>query len=61
MDINDKVVLMYVKDGTVYPVALTENQLTMLQFLSKALGEPLKVVFDQPQGTAVNLLDKGAK
>lgn len=54
---KDGVILMYVKDGVIYPVAMTESEWTVLQLLAKSV-EPLKVVFDQPQGKAVNLKAK---
>lgn len=54
---KDGLVLMYMKDEVLYPVAMTESQFNMLQFLGKTL-EPIKIVFDQPQGSAVNLTQK---
>ncbi|WP_338842101.1 hypothetical protein [Paenibacillus glucanolyticus] len=53
---KDGVVLFYCKDGILYPVALTEEQNSMLQFTAK-LFEPLQVV-NIPQGPAINLNDK---
>lgn len=53
---TDGVVLMYCKDGVLYPVALTSDQNEMLQF-SSMMFQPLKVVFDKPQGQAINLLE----
>jgi hypothetical protein len=53
---EDGVALMYVKDGVLYPVAMTQAQYEILQFTAR-LFEPLKIV-DQPQGKAINLLDK---
>ncbi|WP_176542227.1 hypothetical protein [Bacillus sp. AFS075034] len=53
---KDGVVLMYCKDGVLYPVALTNEQNEMLQMTSM-LFQPLKVVFDKPQGQAINLLE----
>ncbi|MBK5492228.1 hypothetical protein [Bacillus sp. TH13] len=52
---KDGVILMYCKDGVLYPVALTNEQYEMLQ-MSSMLFQPLKVVFDKPQGQAVNLI-----
>jgi hypothetical protein len=52
----DGVVLMYVKDDVLYPVAMTQEQYDILQFTAK-LFEPLKII-DQPQGKVVNLLDE---
>ncbi|WP_180233155.1 hypothetical protein [Bacillus thuringiensis] len=53
---KDGVVLMYCKDGVLYPVALTNEQNEMLQ-MSSMLFQPLKVFFDKPQGQAINLLE----
>ncbi|PEA85660.1 hypothetical protein [Bacillus thuringiensis] len=53
---KDGVVLMYCKDGVLYPVALTNEQNEMLQ-LSSMLFQLLKVIFDKPQGQAINLLE----
>ncbi|WP_180228237.1 hypothetical protein [Bacillus thuringiensis] len=53
---KDGVVLMYCKDGVLYPVALTNEQNEMLQMTSM-LFQPLKVVFDKPQGQAINLME----
>lgn len=53
---KDGVVLFYCKDGVLYPVVLTDEQNSMLQFTAK-LFEPLKVV-NIPQGPAINLTDK---
>ncbi|PEB19687.1 hypothetical protein COO08_05085 [Bacillus toyonensis] len=53
---KDGVVLMYCKDGVLYPVALTNEQNEMFQFTSR-LFSPLKVVFDKPQGQAINLME----
>ena len=47
---------MYCKDGVLYPVALTNEQNEMLQ-MSSMLFQPLKVVFDKPQGQAINLME----
>ncbi|MGA5663759.1 hypothetical protein ACPCZR_30640 [Bacillus bombysepticus] len=53
---KDGVALMYCKDGVLYPVALTNEQNEMLQF-SSMMFQPLKVVFDKPQGQAINLME----
>ncbi|WP_180233365.1 hypothetical protein [Bacillus thuringiensis] len=54
---KDGAVLMYCNDGVLYPVALTNEQNKMLQF-SSMLFQPLKVVFDKPQGKASNLIEE---
>ncbi|MEB9422715.1 hypothetical protein P4I85_15095 [Bacillus cereus] len=53
---KDGVILMYCKDGVLYPVALTNEQNEMLQ-MSAMMFQPLKVVFDKPQGQAINLME----
>lgn len=57
---KDQVVLMYCKDGVLYPVALTNEQNEMLQ-ISARLFSPLKVIFDKQQGQAINLLEGKVK
>ncbi|MFC3768309.1 hypothetical protein [Paenibacillus sp. GCM10012303] len=54
---KDQPVLFYCKDGVLYPVALTEEHQRLFEMLVSTLS-PLRVVFDQPQGSAVNLLGK---
>jgi hypothetical protein len=51
---KDGVILMYMKEGVIYPVAMTEEQWGMLQLLAKTF-EPIKVIFSEPQGEAINL------
>jgi hypothetical protein len=59
--VKDGAVLMYMKDNVLYPVAMSEEQWTMLQMTANIFA-PLKVVFDKPQGKAVNLMpDKEEK
>ena len=57
MDVNEKVVLMFVRNDVMYPVAMTESQLELLQLLVKPL-EPIRVLSDSPQGSIVNLAGK---
>jgi hypothetical protein len=54
--VPDGLIVMYVKGGKIYPVALTKAQYDMLQFVlpSIILGGEVRVI-DQPQGDAVNL------
>lgn len=56
-DLEDKAVLMYCKDGVIYPVALTEEQDKLFQ-LTISIFSPLKIIRDRPQGKAINLLEK---
>lgn len=54
---KDGVILMYVMDGVSYPVAMTQEQYDMLQFLVKPF-EPLQVIKDHPQGKVINLMEE---
>jgi hypothetical protein len=54
---KDGIVIFYCKDSVLYPVALTEEQQQTLEFVTSLLS-PIKVMFDKPQGKALNLLDK---
>lgn len=54
---KDQFALFYVKDGIMYPCALKEEQLQMLELMLSALGK-ITVVGNLPQGEAVNLLNK---
>ncbi|KAB2372778.1 MULTISPECIES: hypothetical protein [unclassified Bacillus (in: firmicutes)] len=56
METKGRVIRMYCKDGMLYPVALTNEQNEMLQ-MSSMLFQVLKVVFDKPQGQAINLME----
>lgn len=51
---KDGLILMYVKDGTAYPIAMTQEQYDLLQFIAH-MFEPIKVVSDKPQGKVINL------
>ena len=53
---SDGVALMYVKNGIVYPVALTQEQAESLDILvGVALGGTLTVIEDKPQGEIISL------
>jgi hypothetical protein len=56
---NDQVILMYVRNDELLPVALSESQMAMLQMMIPAIlgGEPLRVV-NKPQGKVVNLIEE---
>ena len=58
--IKDGLYLIYVKEETMYPVALSQKEWDTLQFLGSVISNPMTVI-DQPIGQAVNLLDKGEK
>lgn len=55
--VPDGVVLMYVKDGELYPIAMTEEQWQMLQLTANAIASPIKVI-NKSIGTAINLISK---
>lgn len=59
---KDGLILMYVKDGTIYPIAMTSEQLDVLQILGGAVfdGEPV-IVINKPQGKAVDVMDEYRK
>lgn len=50
-------ILMYVKEGEVYPVALTEEQYEMLQLMGGSILNGKIRLINEPQGKAVNLLN----
>lgn len=54
---QDGLVLMYVKNDILYPVGLTKKEIDLLQDLGRVF-EPIKVIFDHPQGKATNLKRK---
>lgn len=51
---KDGIVIMYCKDGTLYPVALTEEQDAMIQLIVPSTLGTVTVV-DLPQGKAINM------
>lgn len=53
---KDGIVLFYNMGGTLYPVALTQQQQQILE-ITAGLFSPLTVVKDQPIGKVVNLLE----
>lgn len=56
-NMQDGLVLMYMKDGVLYPVGLTNEEFKLLQDLGRVF-EPLAVIFDRPQGKAINLKER---
>jgi hypothetical protein len=52
--VKDGAVLMYCKDGVLYPVALSAEQNEVLQITARIFA-PLNVVMNKPQGKVVNL------
>ena len=56
---QDGLILMYVKDDTVYPVAITQEQYDMLQIVVPGAVLDGKInLIDKPQGQAINLIEK---
>ena len=53
---KDGLILMYVKDGIVYPVALTQEQTDTFEFVQALIPPPIRAISDKPQGEAVNLI-----
>lgn len=60
MEIENKVVLMYVLNGQLCPVALTPEQDTILQ-MTAGLFSPITVIKDQPLGKAIDLIQEKKK
>lgn len=53
---KDGLVLFYSKGNIIYPVALTKDQLIAFEMLQQLLPQPIRVIFDKPQGEVENLL-----
>jgi len=58
-NIKDGLILMYIKDDKVYPVALSEDKRNLLQHICKVF-EPITVV-DYSIGEAVYMNDKNSE
>jgi len=55
---KDGLIVMYMKNDVLYPVGMSEEEFKMLQFLGNAIfPEGVKVGFDKPQSTAINLAE----
>jgi hypothetical protein len=55
---KDGLALFYIRDKTVYPVALTQEQVDMLDLVLAAALRTIKVVENKPVGKATNLINK---
>jgi len=55
---SDGLVLMYAKDGVIYPISLTQSQLSMLSITIGLVLEKVTVIKDKPQGSLENLKSK---
>lgn len=54
--IKDGIVLFYAKDGILYPVGMTDEQVQTIDLmLGMGLEGKLKVFTDQPMGDLINL------
>ncbi|MCK5600689.1 hypothetical protein KAR91_02400 [Candidatus Pacearchaeota archaeon] len=59
---KDGIILFYVKDNEVLPVAMSNEQHQMLQMvLTMVFGDdPVQIIKNKSQGTVENLMDTGA-
>jgi hypothetical protein len=55
--VEDGIVLMYNKDGVIYPVSMSNEQYNMLTIMVASICNPLNVLTKFPQGSSVNLID----
>jgi hypothetical protein len=55
---EDGLILMYVKNDTLYPIAITQEQHDLLQLVAPTaiFNGKVKVITDKPQGKAINLI-----
>lgn len=53
--LKDGLILMYVKDNIVYPVALSGEQADEFDMLQLLIPQPIKIAFEHPQGKAIDL------
>jgi len=58
---KDGLVLFYVKDDEIYPVALTKEQDEVFEMIRGLIPGALRVCSDKPQGNAINLLESRNK
>lgn len=56
---EDGLIIMYVKDGIIYPVALNEEQQIAFKFAQQLIPQPIVYIKDKPLGVAVNLSQRG--
>ena len=57
---KDGLVLFYVKDGIILPVALTQEQGDVFDMLMNIMPGTVRVI-NKPQGTAINLMAEKRK
>lgn len=53
---KDGFVVFYVKEEIGYPVAMTEEQLTMINIVCEGLFKPQVTIIDKPIGKVENLI-----
>lgn len=58
--VSDGLYLVYVKDGQLYPVILTQEEWDTLQFTANLVSNPIKVL-EKPLGTAFNYIKEHKK
>lgn len=51
---KDGLVLFYMKNGTLYPVLMSKEQLKVFEIVQKLLPQPIQVL-DKPQGKVENI------
>lgn len=52
---KDGLVLFYMKDDTLYPVIFTQEQVDTFEIIQGLIPQPIRVVWDKPQGKVENL------
>lgn len=55
---NNEFLLLYNKGGIAYPIAMTEQDMLMLDMFCRGLFKPEIKLINQPMGRIENLLDK---
>jgi hypothetical protein len=54
---TDGIVIMYCQDGVIYPIALTEDQMQLLDItVGMALGNKVSLIKNKAQGNAINYI-----
>lgn len=55
---KDGFILMRVQNGTVYPVAMTKEQVDTFDVILQLLPQPITVISNHPLGKAVNMINQ---
>jgi hypothetical protein len=53
---KDGLVLFYIKNDTLYPVMLTQEQVDTFEIIQGLIPQPIRVVWDKPQGKIENII-----